>query len=89
MPKQNKRINYNFIIKNKDDFKNCKSQKYKKLNTNIINNIDNLNQNNNYYINTNSSNNNKYIYKIKQSLKLIDDNNIKSTILDNKINCQF
>ena len=89
LSKQNKRINYNFNIKSKDDFKNCKSQKYKKLNTNIINNLDNLTQNTNYYINTNSSNNNKYIDKIKPSLKLIDDNNIKSIILDNKINCQF
>ena len=94
--KQNKNtggINSNNInfCKNSDAFKNCKSQMYKKLNAKVINDIDNINSsyNKNFYINTSSSNVKNYIDKMKSSLKIMEDNCIKNTILDNKSNCQF
>ena len=94
--KQNKNIggmsNNNMnICKKSDAFKNCKSQMYKKLNANVINDIENINSsyNKNCYINTSSSNVKNYIDKIKSPLKIMEDNCIKNTILDNKSNCQF
>ena len=83
LSKQNKYITINYNNKNIDSFKNCRSQMFKKLNSNIINEIDSLNS-----INTS---NNKYLEttKLKPSLKYIKENTIKNTILDNKKNCQF
>ena len=57
------------ICKKSDAFKNCKSQMYKKLNSNLINDIDNINSsyNKNCYINTSSSNVKNYIDKMKSA----------------------
>ena len=88
--KPNKMININYNINKNDNFKNCKSQMFKRLNSNIINEVESLNSSNNYFINTNNSNN-KYLEKkkIKINKKYIYENGIKNTILDNKPNCEF